>query len=301
MNKNPTLEAIFHAERFPVFAEHNDNWIFEPDTTEFSMVNAWWLCNLAQLSYYDEVDAKSIIEKMGFTLEAYIDDPALGDSKRSLIKDTQAYILSTDNFVVLAFRGTEPDKPKDILADTFAFTQEFSGKGKVFKGFYDCLSGECLEKITTVLNSDSVKDKPLWITGHSLGAALSNIAGGYFDFKGLYNFGSPRVGDNDYVAYFAGKNVHRFSNCADVVTHIPLKSLHPYHHFGTHHYLDSNSNHHISATDEFMNKDKFNAKMHYLFQQLPLPFITGKPLTRSLADHSIISYEYGIWKTLKNQ
>lgn len=301
MNINPTLDAIFHAERFPVFTDHDNNWLFEPDTSDFSMVNAWWLSNLAQLSYYDEADAKLIIEKMGFTLEAYVDDRVLADSKKSLVKDTQAYILSTDNFVVLAFRGTEPDRPRDVVADTFAVTQEFDGKGKVFKGFYDCLSGQCLEKITQVLNSDSVKNKPLWITGHSLGAALSNIAGGHFDFQGLYNFGSPRVGDEDFVAYFSGKNVHRFTNCTDIVTHIPLKSLHPYHHFGTHHYLDADSNHHTSPDDEFMKKDKCKAKFLYPFQQLPIPFISGKPLTRSLADHSIISYEYGIWKALHKQ
>lgn len=76
--------------------------------------------------------------------------------------------------------------------------------------------------------------KPIWITGHSLGAALATLATYRFmkigvPIKGLITFGSPAVG-NDIFEYFITNsaiedgvifNFARFQNDNDVVTRSP--------------------------------------------------------------------------------
>jgi len=299
MLPNYTKDGLFHSERVPVFTGHNDSWEFQADKTEFSLVNAWWLSNLSHLAYYDEKEAAPIINKMGLTLEAFVDDRAMSDSIGKVIKDTQAYILSSDEYVVLAFRGSEPDIYKDYLSDAFLHPTDFPGKGIVHGGFLGSLTGQCWEKIQQVLASEHLKNKPLWITGHSLGAALSTIASAHLEPHGLYNFGSPRVGNSVFRDSFLGKNVHRFANCSDLVTHVPLKDMLDFQHIGVLHYLDANSNHHISPTDQFMDRDQLSARILYPLKEFPIPFISKKLFFRSFADHNVINYSYGIWKALQ--
>ncbi len=71
----------------------------------------------------------------------------------------------------------------------------------------------------------------LYISGHSLGAALSVLSlpdvvnATHFKKPTLYNFGCPRVGDNDFVkAYNAlpSQQTFRVTNTCDLVTSIPL-------------------------------------------------------------------------------
>lgn len=76
--------------------------------------------------------------------------------------------------------------------------------------------------------------RPLWLTGHSLGAALATVAAYRFmsigvPVQGLITFGSPRVGTQIFTGYMlrrfirAGSrlNVIRFQNNNDGVTRIP--------------------------------------------------------------------------------
>ena len=298
MQPNYTKEGLFHSERVPVFPDHDKSWKFDPNATEFSLVNAWWLCNLSHLAYYDEVDAKPIIKKMGFTLEAFADDRKMEDSEGKVLKDTQAYILSTEDFVVLAFRGSEPDIYKDYLTDLYLKPTAFPDKGMVHGGFFAALKGQIWDKIQQTLRSEKLKNKPLWITGHSLGAAMSTIASAHLEPHGLYNFGSPRVGDSTFQASFEGKNVHRFANCSDLVTHLLPKDLLDFQHIGTLHYFDADSNHSISPTDKFMDHDQLKARILYPLRELVIPFLSEKLFFRSFADHNVINYSYGIWKTL---
>ena len=70
--------------------------------------------------------------------------------------------------------------------------------GKIHSGFNEAFSQVSVE-IQTILNKEEYKNKPLFITGHSLGGALAVIAAKKLTHKGgmaaCYTFGSPRVGD----------------------------------------------------------------------------------------------------------
>ncbi len=77
------------------------------------------------------------------------------------------------------------------------------------------------------------KKKNLYITGHSLGAALSTHAVAHLMHYGIkadlfYNLGSPRVGDAKFHDWFTrtyGRFVGRITHHQDPVPHLPLEAM----------------------------------------------------------------------------
>ncbi|WP_305910077.1 lipase family protein [Methylomarinum sp. Ch1-1] len=299
MQQNFTRDALYFPEKLPVFNEHDDSWEFDGEATTLSFANAWWLCNLSHLAYYDEHDSLAILHNMELTLEAFIDDRKEADGREKLIQDTQAYIISTDNAVILTFRGTEPDRYQDMLAEAYLQPVKFPGKGKVHGGFFGALSGHSWERIVSILSLPTLKSKPLWITGHSLGAALATIAAAHLNPHGLYTFASPRVGDSAFCASLKTANSQRFVNCSDLVARLPLKDITDYRHIGTLQYFNAAGDWCEAPGAAFMRRDSLKAQLLYPFNQLPIPFFTDKVAFRSLADHSILNYRYAIWKKLQ--
>ena len=137
------------------------------------------------------------------------------------VGDTQALLVSTQNYLALAFRGTEATNFGDIKTDVkFAITKCPSGGG-VHSGFNEAFN-LVKDHIQRDLNSPENKNKPLIITGHSLGGALAMIATKRlrYDIAACYTFGSPRVGNDEW---FGGIKtpVYRVVNAVDCVTMLP--------------------------------------------------------------------------------
>jgi hypothetical protein len=136
---------------------------------------------------------------------------------------TQAILLSTDKFITLAFRGTESTSIKDIKSDTKATTTNCETGGKIHSGFKEAFEEVGLD-IQKVLNKDCYADKQLLITGHSLGGALATIASKKLAHKAgiaaCYTFGSPRVGDEDWISDIKTP-LYRVVNASDCVTMMP--------------------------------------------------------------------------------
>ena len=137
---------------------------------------------------------------------------------------TQAILVSADEFIVLAFRGTEAMSVKDIKSDLKAKMVEFETQGKIHSGFkeaYEKVEIDVQEKISSI---DECKEKPLFITGHSLGGALATVAAKKLNHSAgiaaCYTFGSPRVGDDKWIAAMKTP-VYRLVNAADCVTMMP--------------------------------------------------------------------------------
>lgn len=125
--------------------------------------------------------------------------------------------------LILAFRGTEPTVVKDIKADINAKLQSHSGGGKSHRGFsiaYWTIGAD----IQARLDQDDISDYRLYITGHSLGGALATIAAKHIKHRGgisaCYTFGSPRVGNKDWVADIKPP-MYRVVNSSDVVPMLP--------------------------------------------------------------------------------
>ncbi len=142
---------------------------------------------------------------------------------------TQAILVSNDKFIVLAFRGTEADPKnpmgslKDIKADVKANITQCETGGNIHTGFKDAFD-TVKKDIQNVLNDETLKDKPLFITGHSLGGALATIAAKKLSHEGgiaaCYTFGSPRVGNDKWISDIKNP-IYRVVNAADCVTMLP--------------------------------------------------------------------------------
>ena len=133
---------------------------------------------------------------------------------------TQAYIAHREvtREVVIAFRGTEANRSRDIRAD-LRFWPRRDHVGYVHSGFgialsevWDLLSWKM--RMMTQLSSCTV-----WLTGHSLGGALAVIAasrlGRHEDVAGVVTFGAPPS-----VSRFIAKmlEVNLREDCIRVIT-----------------------------------------------------------------------------------
>ena len=185
---------------------------------------AWVLASMAHLVYdpFEEKDGKAkelLIAKLkggGFKWVDGFSDPGT---------DTQAFLVKTREFAVLAFRGTEVRKRQDVRTDIAATTVSII-EGRVHTGFIRAYKS-VEPQIEASL--EKVKDLPLYITGHSLGAALATLATQYLErnhiirdrIAACYTFGSPRVGNNEFDREFKSA-IYRVVNTTDIVTIIPL-------------------------------------------------------------------------------
>lgn len=126
------------------------------------------------------------------------------------------------NSVFVTFRGTE--SVFDWLAD-LSIAQVAHPWGKVAKGF-NFVYAQCTGSVQTAVAR--APGAPVFVTGHSMGAALAVLASADLAIGGIvpqmYNFASPRTGDPAFATQFNGKvPVHwRIANTEDIVTTVPL-------------------------------------------------------------------------------
>lgn len=202
---------------------------------------AWILASMADLAYDRFEDDPKACEL--FTLKLKGGGFRLIQVFNSEVTDTQAFLAANADFAVLAFRGTEVKKKKDVLTDLRA-TQITAIEGGVHKGFqaaYDSVKDE-IEKSLATLD----EKLPIYITGHSLGAALATVATQNLDvaskfrdrIAACYTFGSPRVGNSKYDRAFKAP-IYRMVNTTDIVTVVPLLAM-GYVHIGDIRYLGRN-------------------------------------------------------------
>jgi triacylglycerol lipase len=137
----------------------------------------------------------------------------------------------------LVFAGTDPGVWQTIATDGDAL---LSPDSDVHVGFQTALNA-AQGTIRQAINMSQQTGKPLWIAGHSLGAALAALAAQYADSlhhatKAIYLFGMPRAGGARFQATYNGNaNLgpvsYRFVHGLDVVARIP-PSANGYRHIG---------------------------------------------------------------------
>lgn len=170
---------------------------------------------LSTVAYDPEAEQERLqagLSLLGLTLEETYDEDG-----------TQAILVSCEQFVAIGFRGTEATSIKDIKADANAVAKEARTEGRVHSGFDGALMN-VESKIQRRLDQGDFDSKPLFITGHSLGGALASLAARTLHHRGgvagCYTYGSPRVGNDDWVARLKTP-VYRVVNAADCVTMLP--------------------------------------------------------------------------------
>jgi hypothetical protein len=189
---------------------------------------AWVLASMAQLVYEHFEDGGKVEELLLEKLKGggfqWIDGFV------STVTDTQAFLVAKEDwsYAVLAFRGTEVTKTKDVITDLKA-SMISSVDGRVHKGFvnaYQSVEPEILKSLS------KVEGVPIYITGHSLGAALATLATQHLEQNNVYRqqiaacytFGSPRVGNTEFDKDFKSP-VYRVINTTDIVTVVPLLAM----------------------------------------------------------------------------
>lgn len=208
---------------------------FEPDASGRSLRNAFALGQIARLVYEPADKVLKALEDDGFAQRRFFDR-----------NETQGVVAASDSMVLVAFRGTEPDKMQDIAAD--AKVRMVAGPaGEVHRGFAAALdevwdNDDAEQSVLKTVLEFRTANQPILITGHSLGAALATLAAARLklenntDVAGLYTYGCPRVGDKTFAAAFDNAMkalAFRFVNNNDVVTRIPVPlRLLPYSHVG---------------------------------------------------------------------
>ncbi len=209
---------------------------FDANTTRWSARNALLTAEASQLAYGDSQAIQTYVaNEWGLSKFHYIER-----------QDTQCFIAGNDDLLLIAFRGTQPDDLRDWMTDVDLKPTDFPAGGQVHEGFFQALNFVWRD-VLAVIRAEQTNAQSLWITGHSLGAALATLAAARFRLEqdkpvnGLYTFGSPRVGDRDFAIRFNldfKSRAFRYVNNNDVVTRVPLREM-EYSHVGTFLYYDA--------------------------------------------------------------
>jgi len=182
---------------------------------------AWTMAHMAKLAYVPFEDGDLGLEQLEYSLQSGWFNLMKTFNKRG----TQAFIAKNDEFAVLAFRGTQPTRWEDVRTDLRVLKQK-TIEGKVHRGFKNAFD-DIKDEIVDVLRKSIGKDLPLYITGHSLGAALATVATQELEeefddlIAACYTFGSPRVGDGRYEKSIKAP-FYRIVNTTDIVTLVPF-------------------------------------------------------------------------------
>jgi hypothetical protein len=200
--------------------------------------NAQFLGTASDLAYYaEDVARPQFQEKLGL------------DAHLFSVGNTQAFVGTNADHVVVAFRGTESPTTIDGLKDIFLsdarnllivptgrLGTDFIAAGvgaRMHQGFINAL-GDIWDPVFAKVSAEQKQsERPLWITGHSLGGALATLAGWLFlrrfvNVHQIYTFGAPMVGNKEALAAFdrelKGK-IFRYVDSHDPVPRLPTVSL----------------------------------------------------------------------------
>ena len=204
------------------------------DVRQLSLVDAWICAEAAALTYKDD----AFIVELGVKLR-----PELWQVRTFSEGPTSAILICRDGIAILAFRGTRvvafPDILRKAPIDFQDLTTDFSialmkhpKRGLVHAGFFGAYTRFWAIHGKEIL--DLTAHRSLFVTGHSLGAAIATVAARDLELvRALYTFGSPRVGDAEFQAGFIdiGLPVYRFVHEYDLVATVPLEEMN-YRHVG---------------------------------------------------------------------
>tara|TARA_R110000851_G_scaffold15212_3_gene50475 strand:+ start:242 stop:997 length:756 start_codon:yes stop_codon:yes gene_type:complete len=183
------------------------------------MERALVAAKLSAAAYKTEAQAKVICKKMGFPWCKLISNDG-----------AEVLVVKDRNDLWFAFRGTEPSKLNDVMADLKVVKNSAIAGGKVHGGFQQEVNDLWMDILAELEHNDQLKvRKDVYITGHSLGAAMATIAATRYQPEELFTFGSPRVGGHKFIRNIKCPHL-RFMNNNDIVCRIPPAWLGFVHH-----------------------------------------------------------------------
>jgi hypothetical protein len=200
--------------------------------------NATYFATACDLAYYPEAEGTPKFKEI------------LGlDANLVSVDNTQCYVGSSPTAIVCAFRGSECPNTLDgfkdwlltnarnflVLPEGRAGT-DFAAAGvgaRFHRGFIEAL-GEIWDPFYKAVDAEfSKQERPVFVTGHSLGGGLAVLAAWRLQrqmipVKQVYSFGAPMTGNAaaaDAIAKEFPNRIFRFVDYRDMVPKLPTVSL----------------------------------------------------------------------------
>ena len=286
MDFDNSWDAVLKPGKATVYFDALGDTTFEADSSSYSKINAWWMAELCRLIYRqgsDEIDEatgptrKEVLARVKLEEVEFFNE---GDTEAALIKPAET---SAPQFAAVVLRGT--NDPRDWLTDFNVIPDDWVEGGLVHRGFakaFDLVG----DKVIASLNKHVPANCPLFIAGHSLGAALATLLASRRRPHALYTFGSPRVGDDDFGETLDGVRIFRVVNNRDVVTTVPPPL--PFHHLGELHYITHKGDMLVNPDDETVAQDRLKRDRFSFFSLDFKNLFTNAP--EPIADHAPVNY-----------
>lgn len=201
------------------------------------------------------------------------------------VENVQAYIaVNSDEFAVLAFRGTANAADWQINLNALRMPLPHVPGVEVHTGFWDAFE-DMAGDLKAAVDKDVPDDLGLYITGHSLGGALAQIASAILERDNLaacYTYGSPRVATLNFDVCVKCPH-YRVVNQWDLVPGVPAPTPWGYVHSGDPRLLKG------PAPVEALRRDRdvFGRTVMYLWSFLVFPIIRRLSI---IDDHMIWNY-----------
>jgi triacylglycerol lipase len=207
---------------------------FKPDANGFLIGNARALMWFSQLAY--ETHAISQTIQIVFPEWSFTSVVPFIKSKTSVKGsfETCGLIGERADAVVLAFAGTDPGIWQNLTTDFTPLPQIGSDTHEGFR----LAAAAAQPEVDQAVALSRQSGKPLFVTGHSLGAALAALAalraaGAGTPPRAVYTFGMPRVGGPRFGASYGDLSevTYRLVHGIDLVARVPPSSA-GFHHVG---------------------------------------------------------------------
>ncbi|MEO8150464.1 MAG: lipase family protein [Bacteroidia bacterium] len=191
---------------------------FNSKDTAYAPENAMILADFSNLAYFEKPFVKEQLKLWNYKLLNWFEDKG---------SDTQGFVACKDDYLVICFRGTSSITDAGVDA-WISKTTAYGGIGKVHRGFQNALESVWSQVIKKV-----DKNTKVFVTGHSLGAALATLAAHRLSLEkysvaGVYTYGSPRVGNSEfkksYDELLKSKTFLHINN-TDIVPTVPPEIL----------------------------------------------------------------------------
>lgn len=160
-------------------------------------LRSYLLALVSQIAYLEESDRRRSLAAIGFEEQLF----AHGKGLPPALADTEMMVITNAELLIIAFRGSETTLNPlrniiDWLNDLTILKKKYKST-RVHSGFVNAL--EAVWPVIAYSIDQWGDHRQVWLTGHSLGGAIAQLAGYSLDHtgidvKGVVTFGSPRVG-----------------------------------------------------------------------------------------------------------
>lgn len=303
-----TIETILPPNEDYTYFENSASHPFDFKADGFSIVNAWWLADASLLAYADRDFVTARFTDAGLAVEGWQPFTARGS--------TQCYVAHNQDFVIVAFRGTQVLKPGasidflDVLRDLYVDTKftlvDCTEGGSIHKGFKAALDEVWEDQVRPHLDRLDDGRRTFWFTGHSLGGALATLAASRAKkVNGVYTFGSPVVGDQEFAQSFrVVAKTYRFVNNEDLVAQLPAPGSQglTYEHVGHLKLIDSSGEKLLDIPPEdFVARPRGNLVRFAGRIGDSISSLIGRSPKEPIIDHAPIFYALHIWNIYERE